>query len=61
MYDDVYSEKNGMIKVYYRDDDDWRKCGIVIEPDNGDSLFVDYENALCLIQGLAEVLRQVGR
>lgn len=58
MYDYIYSKKNGTIKVWYKDDDDWRERGIMIEPENGESLFLDARQALSLIQGIAEVLEQ---
>ena len=58
MYDYIYSEKNGTIKVWYNDAENWRERGIMIESDNGESLFLDDRNALSLIQGRAEVLAQ---
>ena len=57
MYDFIYSDKNGTIKVWYKGDVNWRERAVVIEPEQGEPLYLNENNALSLIQGIADVLR----
>lgn len=44
-------------RIYSQVDDDWRKCGIVIETIHDEQLFLTDADALALISDLAEIVR----